>query len=94
MIKVLRAMKYKDCPVYIRMIGGQVFMYDLIFKNQIYSSYMIINPAKGKEKLTPSEIQSSMMMINAGAEATIDSLLGVKLDKETESRAKAVLSAN
>jgi hypothetical protein len=90
LIKVLKAMKYRDCPVYIRMIGSEVFMYDVIIKNQLYSSYIVIKPSQGKDKLTEKEIQQSMGLINAGAQTTIDTLLGVQLDEKKERIAKIV----
>jgi len=93
-IKVLRVVPYHDCPVYIRMIGPEIFMYDLIFKNQMYSSYIVIKPAKGKTKLTKKEIEQGMLLINAGAQATIDTLLGVKLDKEVKRMAKIIAGVN
>jgi len=94
LIRVLKAMKYRECPLYIRMIGSEVFMYDVIIKNQLYSSYIIITPKKGTDKLTKQEIQSGMALINAGAQATIDTLLGVQLDKEVERKAKIIAGVN
>ena len=93
-IKVLRVVPYHDCPVYIRMVGPEIFMYDLIFKNQMYSSYIVIKPSKGKKKLTKKEIEQGMLLINAGAQATIDTLLGVKLDKEVKRMAKIIAGVN
>ena len=81
-ITTLKAMPYKGNMVYIRMIGTEIFEYLVIFNNQIYSSYMVIKPKLGCVKLTKDEIAQSMALIWAGAEATIDALLGVELDKE------------
>ena len=81
-IATLKAMPYKGNMVYIRMIGTEIFEYLVIFNNQIYSSYMVIKPKLGCVKLTKDEIAQSMALIWAGAEATIDALLGVELDKE------------
>jgi len=94
MIKVLKVMEYHGIPVCLRMIGGQIFMYDFMHKNQFFSSYLVINPAKGKTKLTDSEIQSSMHLIDAGSKATIDMLLGVQLSKEDTQKARMVLGVN
>jgi hypothetical protein len=35
-----------------------------------------------------------MLLINAGAQATIDTLLGVKLDKEVKRMAKIIAGVN
>jgi len=94
MIKVLKVMEYHKIPVCLRMIGGEVFMYDFMHKNQFFSSYLVIRPAKGKEKLSDTEIVSSMHLIDAGAKATIDMLLGVQLSKEDTKKAKMVLGVN
>lgn len=74
-IKVLRAMSYKNSMVYIRQIGIDIFMYDLIYNNEIYSSYMIFTPRKGQTKLTSSEVQRAGSLIWSGAVATIEALL-------------------
>jgi effector-binding domain-containing protein len=89
-VRVLKAMPYRDCPVYIRQIDTELFMYDLIYNNQIYSSYLIIKPKKGTLKLTESEIGQAGALIMTGAMATIDTLLGTKLDKKTEDIVKTV----
>lgn len=90
-IQVLKVLPYKDCMVYIRRIMSKndhdIFEYVLVFKEQVYSSYMIISPAKGKKSLTKDEISQAAELLWAGAMATIDTLKGVKLDKE---RAKLV----
>jgi len=94
LIHILRALKYKDYPVYIRMIGSELFMYDIIYGNELYSSYIIVTPAKGKTKLSKKEIMGATALINAGAESTIDTLLGVQLSKEDKHRAEIVSGVN
>lgn len=59
-------------------------MYDLIYNNQIFSSYLIIRPKKGATKLSKSEISQAGALIMTGAMTTIDTLLGDKLDEKTE----------
>ena len=79
-VRLLRALPYKGSMVYIRMIGTDLFMYDLIFKNEIYSSNMIFTPRKGETKLSNVEIERAASLLWAGAVATINSLMGIKLD--------------
>ena len=81
-IKVLKALPYKGLMVYLRMIDDDIFMYDLVFNNQIYSSYLIMKPKKGDKKLTQDEIDQSAALIFSGAAATIDTLKGDGLDKK------------
>ena len=83
-VTVLRVIPYKECPVYIRFIADNIFMYDLIFKNEIYSSYLIINPEKGKVRLTKEQISAAGALILTGAMATIDTLLSGTVDKKTQ----------
>ena len=80
-VAVLKALPYRDCMVYIRQIDGEIFMYDLVFKGEIYSSYLIITPKKGKTKLTKSEISQAGALILTGAMATLDELTGNGLAK-------------
>ena len=87
-IQVLKALPYKDNMVYIRRVDNDIFEYLVVFKNQIYSSYMVITPREGKSKLSKREVAQCIALINAGAESTIDALLGIKLDKETVEKVK------
>tara|TARA_Y100000310_G_C20550338_1_gene747731 strand:- start:346 stop:684 length:339 start_codon:yes stop_codon:yes gene_type:complete len=83
-IKVLKAMPYKKSMVYIRRIGIEIFEYLVVFKKQIYSSYWVITPDKGKKNLTKDEVNQAAALCFAGAIATIDMQLGEKLDKKTK----------
>ena len=49
---------------------------------------MVITPREGKSKLSKREVAQCIALINAGAESTIDALLGIKLDKETVEKVK------
>lgn len=74
-IKVLKAMPYKGVMIYIRRIGEDIFEYLLPYKGQIYSSYLIMKPKKGKSKLTKMEVNQSAAIIFVGATATIDNFI-------------------
>ena len=82
-IRVLKALPYRDCMIYLRMIDKDIFTYDLIYDNQLYSSYMIITPKKGKTKLSDDEINQCAALILSGATSTIDTLMGTKLEDRT-----------
>lgn len=83
-MKVLTVMSYKDCPIYVRMIGKSTFIWDVIFENQLYSSYMVITPGKGRKRLNTDEIAEVAKMCFAGASATVDTKLGIKLSDTDE----------
>lgn len=88
---VLRAIPYKENMVYIRQIDGDMFTYDVIFKNQLYSSYIIVKPRKGQTKLNDSDVQGVASMIWSGACATIDTLLGQTVEGEAKKIAEQVI---
>lgn len=83
-ITTLKVMPYKGCMVYLRRINIEIFEYLVVFKGQIFSSYWIIEPNKGKKDLTKSEVNQAAALAMAGACATIDLHTGVKLDKKTK----------
>jgi hypothetical protein len=90
---VLRVMRYKEIPVYIRKFNDDIFTYDVIYKNELYSSYMVFTPKSNQTKLSKKEIESASSLLWAGAVATINGLLGIVVDKEKAAQAKAVISA-
>lgn len=85
-IKLLKAMPYKGNMIYIRMIGVSMFLFDVVFENQLHSSYNIISPEKGKKKLTDNEITRAAAYTFAGATTTIDYLLGEELTEEQKAK--------
>jgi hypothetical protein len=87
-IKVLKAIDYKGSMIYLRQIDGDIFMYDLVFKGEIYSSYLVMKPKPGCKELTPDEVNQSAALIFVGAVTTVDMKLGHKLDKKTLQMAK------
>jgi hypothetical protein len=74
-MKVLQVMPYRGSPVYIRQIDDTIFMYDLIYSNQIYSDYLVITPNEGKKKLSKREVNASAGLIFTAACTTIDELI-------------------
>ena len=85
-IKLMKAMRYRGQMVYIRQIGLTIFEYLLVFKKEVYSSYMVITPKKGKKKLTKDEEAQSGALLFVGATSTIDTLLGDELSDEAKAR--------
>jgi hypothetical protein len=83
-VKVLRATLYKNQKVIIRMIGDDYFEYLISFNGEIYSSYIIIQAKNNNAKLTKPEIDECAALIYTGAEATLDTLLGVTIDNQTK----------
>ena len=93
-ITTLKALPYEGHMVYVRMIGTDLVEWMLVFNDQIYSSYMIFTPMPGKKELSPEQQMVAAGILWAGATATIDSLMGKKLDKETEATAKILAELN
>lgn len=90
---VLKAVKYNGSMVYIRQFDEDIFVYDVVFKEEIYSSYLIIRPKIGKKKLTDEEVVEASNLIFQGAMTTLDMLKGKKEDnKDTVRRAQVVIN--
>ncbi len=83
-ITTIKALPYKGCMVYLRRINIEIFEYLVVIKKQIYSSYWIIKPDKGKKDLNKDQVVQAAALAMAGAVATVDLQLGVKLDKKTK----------
>ena len=93
-VKLLKAIPYKGCMVYIRMIDTQIFMYDLVYKNEIYSSNIIFTPRKGQAKLSNSEIAKAASIIWSGAITTIETLLGNSISGEKKKVAETFVGVS
>lgn len=93
-MRVLRVLPYKGSMVYIRQVNQDIFMYDLIFKNEIYSSYMVFTPGKNKDSLSKAEVDRAASLIWSGAVATIESLLGTELKGEKKKVAEVISNLN
>ena len=96
-IKVLRALPYEGCNVYIRLIGINkgisLFEYLVSIKGEIYSSFIEITH---KKKLTDNEIAHGVVLVLAGAYTTVEKVLGIKpkgKGKVTEKVAKAFIKS-
>lgn len=87
-MKILKAIGYKGNMIYVRMVGKDIFIWDAIFKNQLYSSYILMKPRKGKKALSDEEIMQVTELAYAGACTTIDTLLGVKLSKAEQEKVR------
>ena len=87
-ITTLKALLYKDCMAYVRMIGGQMFEWLIVFEGKIYSSYLIIRPRRGQTKLSDDEIAQTRELVWAGATSTIDTLLDQGIDKAEDKLSK------
>lgn len=87
-MKVLLAMKYKKGMIYVRQIDQEVFIWDAIYKNKLYSSYIIITLKKGTKKLPNDILDEARQMCYAGAASTIDIQMGDKLSKKVKDTLK------
>jgi len=86
-IEILKAMPYKGVMVYIRRIDKDIFEYIITYKGQVYSSYLIMKPKKGKAKLTKVEVNKSAAVIFAGAVSTIDTFVSGESAKKNFDKA-------
>lgn len=79
-VSIVRVTSYRGVNVYIRKVGEDYLEWLIPFKGQMYSSYIIVEPEKGK-KLKKIDIERSAEILYAGAGATIDELMGKELLK-------------
>ena len=87
-MKVLKVYPYMGVNIYVRQIGKDYFEYLLSYEGQLYSSYIIITPEEGKKKLTKSQVNGCIEMVSAGAEATINAIIGIEESGEHIEKAK------
>lgn len=93
-IATLKAMPYEGHMVYVRLIGTDIVEWMLVFNGEIYSNYMVFTLPPGRKELTKIQVDAAVKMLWAGAEATIDMLMGKTLDKEAETIAKTVVNSH
>jgi hypothetical protein len=91
-IATLKAMQYEGCMVYIRRIDIELFEYLVVFNGQIYAGSMNFTPTEGKKDLTLEQVGVATSYLWTSATVTIDTLMGKKLDKETEELAKRLIN--
>ena len=87
-ITVLKKLLYKDNVVVIRKINDDIFEWLLVFKSDIYSSYLIMKPRKGEKRLSDEEIDQTSGLLWNGATTTIDTLLGETLNEKKDELSK------
>lgn len=88
-IRLLKALPYKGIMLCVRLINQDIFEYLFAYEGQVYTSYIVITPKKGFNKLTKDEISQSTELIWAGGEASIETILGSKLDGKKAEVVKA-----
>jgi hypothetical protein len=93
-IRLLKALPYRECMVYIRLVDREIFEYLAVIKGEIYTDYMVIIPEKGTKELTEEQIKLGTGLLWAGATTTIDVIQGVKLTKDQEQKARMFLEVS
>jgi len=83
-ITVLKAISYKGSMIYLRRIDDEIFEYMVVIDGEIWSSYNVVTPSKGKKELTPAEVNHIASISWAMATSIVDNHLGVKMDDETK----------
>ena len=87
-MKVLLAVPYKDGFIYVRQFDSELFVWDAVWKGQLYSSYLVITQEKDEnvdfKELGEDALQEIRDMCYAGAGASIDQLRGDTLSKQDQ----------
>jgi hypothetical protein len=82
-VTVLRSLPHKDYTIIVRRIDKDMFEY-LVSKTPIYSSWIQMKPRKGKTHLSKTDVKLTTDLIMSGGMATVDMLVGEKLDEKKE----------
>lgn len=84
-VQILERVGYKDGVIITRMFDNEVFVWDVIYKGEMYSGHFVITLPKGKKRHTNKIIMEVGQMCYAGAATTIDMLMGEgELDPKTK----------
>jgi hypothetical protein len=89
--KILRVLKYHEINIYIRQVDEDCFEYLVPINGEVYASYMIFTPQKGRKTLTKQQIHAAEQMIVSGAMATIDAVLGIEQSPIEKAKAEEFL---
>lgn len=81
-VTTLKVIPYRGVLIYLRKIGADYIEYLLSFEGEMYSSYMIFTPSKGRKNLTPGQVARAGALVFAGATATVDYLFNPEFAKE------------
>ena len=82
-VKLLYALPYIGCMVYLMQVDADIFMSLSVIKGQLYHFYLEMTPAEGKDKLSKKDIDKVVQILLAGAHTTIEQQVG-KVQSEKE----------
>ena len=85
-MEVIKATPYKGCTKIIRRLFGYYFEYLVVHEGQIYNGYTIIKPPKDQKELTEDQVLEGLAVIDSGAMATLDMLLGEKVSEADQAK--------
>ena len=84
-IKILERIGYKDGIILIRLFDEEIFVWDALWRGEIYGSHFIVKLPKKAKKHTEEIVREVRQMCYAGGGTTIDMLRGEhELDDKTK----------
>ena len=92
-VGTLKIYSHYDIPVYIMQHDGSIFSYFFAYNKEIYTSWIEMFPEKGKIALTPDQLKIVIGLVCAGAETSIEAILGIKPDEAQQALAETVIKA-
>ena len=82
MIINFKKTEYRDCPLYFRRVGIDIWEYFTIIENELYTAHYILKPKwwkrHFKEPFNKKEMKACLYVIIKAAETTIDVVLKEK----------------
>jgi hypothetical protein len=91
-VKLLHAMPYLGCMVYVLEFDKEIFTYHAIINNQMYFSFIEGQLPVGKKRFTTEQIKNYVGLALASAHATIETVLG-KNKKSEQALGETIIKA-
>jgi hypothetical protein len=92
-VNVIKVYQYHGVNVYIMQFDDSLFAYFLAMDGEIFFNHIVMFPAKGKKKLTNAQLATTVAIVQAGANTTIETKLGIKPDESQIALAEVVIKS-
>lgn len=90
-VKLLYALPYLGCMVYLMQVDADIFMSLSVINGQLFHFYLEMTPAEGKTKLSKQDIEKVVQILLAGAHTTIEQQVGGKQNDKEIAQAEEVI---
>lgn len=92
-VNIVKVYQYHEINVYIMQFDDSLFAYFLAMNGEIFFNHIVMFPAKGKKKLTDAQFATTIAIVEAGANTTIETKLGIAPDENQVALAEIVIKS-